>query len=251
MKIFRAELHTHTVLSPCASIEMIPPLIIAEAESKNINILAITDHNSIANIQAIIDAAAGSTVTIIPGIELQTQEEIHSICLFDTLPQAASFYASIEPALPDIENNADFFGEQFIVDQTGDFLGKEERLLIASANLSLTEAFFEVQRFGGLLIPAHVNRSAYGLLPVLGFVPQDIDLEILELSKHINPDDAYDEFPQLKGYHLIQNGDAHFLNEILGFNQFIVEEITIKEMTKAIRGQDGRKHKNLYHRIMN
>jgi 3',5'-nucleoside bisphosphate phosphatase len=246
MKNFRAELHTHTVLSPCASIEMIPPLIIAEAESKNIDILAITDHNSIANIQAVINAAAGSTVSIIPGIELQTQEEIHSICLFDTMPQAESFYASIETALPDLKNNADYFGEQFIVDQTGEFVRREERMLISSANLSITDAFYEVQRLGGLLIPAHVNRSAYGLLPVLGFVPQDIDLEILEVSKHIDPNEAFNEFPQLAGYHLIQNGDAHFLHEILGFNQFTVEEFSIQEMIKAMRGQDSRAYNNLY-----
>jgi len=247
MKKIRAELHTHTVLSPCASIEMIPPLIIAEAESKKIDILAITDHNSIANVEAVIEAAASSMVTIIPGIELQTQEEIHSICLFDTMPQASAFYSSIAPALPDLKNNADFFGEQFIVDQTGGFVMSEERLLIASANLSISDAYYEVKRFGGILIPAHVNRSVYGLLPVLGFVPEDIDLEILEISKHVDPDDALKNFPRLEGYQLIQNGDAHFLNEIIGFNQFNVEEFSIKEMIKAINYLDGRSYKNLYH----
>jgi hypothetical protein len=246
MKKIRAELHTHTVLSPCASIEMIPPLIIAEAEAKNIDILAITDHNSIANISAVIEAAAGSNVTVIPGIELQTQEEIHSICLFDTLSQVSSFYTFIEPTLPDLKNNADFFGEQFVVDRTGDFVRREERMLISSANISINDAFLEVRRLGGLLIPAHVNRSAYGLLPVLGFVPQDIDLEILEVSKHVDPIEIFAKFPQLMGYQLIQNGDAHFLHEILGFNQFTVEEFSIQEMIKAMRGQDGRTYNNLY-----
>lgn len=249
MNTYRAELHTHTVLSPCASIEMIPPLIIAEAQKKHIDIIAVTDHNSIANIRAVMDAAAGTNIIVIPGIELQTQEEIHSICLFDHLGQAEAFFSSVEPTLPDIQNNADYFGEQFIVDKTGDFICREERLLIASADLSLSEAFSEVKKHHGLMIPAHVNRSAYGLLPVLGFVPQDIDLQILEISKHINPDIAENDFPQLKGYHLIQNGDAHFLNEITGFNSFTIEKVSVEEIIMAIQNINGRSYKNLFHTI--
>jgi len=250
MKTYRAELHIHTVLSPCASIEMIPPLIISEAEKKHIDIIAITDHNSISNIQAVMDASQGSQVTVIPGIELQTKEEIHSLCLFDTMAQAKAFHARIEPSLPDIMNDSDFFGEQFVVDETGEFIRRENRLLISSANISISEAYIEVQRLGGLFIPAHVNRSTYGLLPVLGFVPQDIDLEIMEISKHLNPEHILKKFPQLKGYKIIQNGDAHFLNEIMGFNEFMMEKITIDEIIKAIKDQDGRKHRNLYHSIM-
>ena len=251
MKTFRAELHTHTVLSPCASIEMIPPLIIAEAQSKHIDILAITDHNSIENIQAVMKAAEGSGLIIIPGIELQTQEEIHSICIFDTLSRANAFFKSIESTLPHIENNSEFFGEQFIVDETGDFIRREKRLLIASAALSLSDAYTQVVNHQGLMIPAHVNRSAYGLLPTLGFVPQDIDLQILEISKHLDPDKAKDEFPQLAGYHLIQNGDAHYLNDITGFNQFTMEMPTIREISLAIQNIEGRSYKNLFHSLTN
>ncbi len=249
MKKYRAELHTHTVLSPCASIEMIPPLIIAEAVKKNIDILAITDHNSIANIQSVINAAQHSSVTIIPGIELQTREEIHSICLFNTMEQIESFYNRIYPAFPLIKNDRDFFGEQFIVDKTGDFIRREERLLISSANISLNDAFSEVKNCDGLLIPAHVNRSAYGLFPVLGFVPPDLDIKILEISKHLNPQNALDQFPQLANFYTIQNGDAHFLNEITGFNAFQMEKITVEEISNAIEQKNGRSYKNLYFEI--
>lgn len=250
MRKFRAELHTHTVLSPCASIEMIPPLIIAEAEKKEIDILAVTDHNHIANIKAVMDAARSSPVTVIPGLELQTREEVHSICLFDSLEQINTFYEQIYPTFPNIENDRDFFGEQFIVDKTGDFIRREERLLIASADLSLNDAYSQVINHGGLMIPAHVNRSAYGLMPVLGFVPPDLEVEILEISKHLNPQEAVNRFPQLKNYYIIQNGDAHFLEEITGFNLLEMEEINVKEISAAIRQKDGRKYKNLYSNVM-
>jgi predicted metal-dependent phosphoesterase TrpH len=109
LKAYRAELHLHTVLSPCASVEMIPPLIIQEAESKEINLIAVSDHNAIANIASVMRAAQGSSVTVLPAIELQTREEIHSLCLFDSLDQIEAFYKRILPSFPDIRNNVEYF----------------------------------------------------------------------------------------------------------------------------------------------
>jgi hypothetical protein len=244
-QIYRAELHLHTVLSPCAAIEMIPPLIIQTAESKGINLIAISDHNAIANIEAVMQAAQGTSVTVLPAIELQTREEIHSLCLFDSLAQIRDFFDQLTPFMPDIRNNVEFFGELFVVDQTGDFIRREERLLISSCSLSLKEAWQLVLGHQGLMIPAHVNRSAFGLFPVLGFIPQDINIEILEISRHITPAQALAEYPQLANYHLIQSGDAHFLEDTLGWNEFFIEKPTVNEIRKAILGIDGRKYRNL------
>ena len=245
LKLFRAELHCHTVLSPCASVEMIPPLIIREAVSKGINLLAIADHNSIENIQSVIEAADGSDVAILPGIELQTREEVHSICLFDTLSQIQDFFNEIDKTFPNIKNRSDFFGEQYVVDKTGDFIRKEDRLLITSSSLSLKNAIKIVQSNGGLLIPAHVNHTAYGLLPVLGFIPDDIDISVIEISKHLDPKDAVRKYLQLQNYNLIQNGDAHFLEDIIGFNQFLIEKPTIEEISFALLSKNHREYKNL------
>jgi 3',5'-nucleoside bisphosphate phosphatase len=249
LKIFRAEFHLHTVLSPCAAVEMIPPLIIEEALSKKIDLLAITDHNSIDNVSAVIDAAEGTGITVLPGIELQTREEIHSLRLFDSLDQAASFFKIIKSTFPAIVNNSEFFGEQFVVDKTGEFVRREERLLIASSSLTLKDAWGEVNSFGGLLIPAHVNRTAFGLLPVLGMVPTDIDLQVLEISRHLSFLQAIDQYPQLSNYWLIQGGDAHTLEDIKGWNQFTILEPTIKEILLALEGRSGRLYKNLLKNI--
>lgn len=241
---FKAELHVHTVLSPCASIEMIPPLIIQEAEEKGINLIAISDHNAIANIGAVMQAAQSSAVNVLPGIELQTREEIHSLCLFDTLDQIQAFYDQIKPTFPEIQNNTEYFGEQFVVDQTGDFIRREDRLLITSSSLSLKQAWNAVNQYQGLLIPAHVNRTAFGLFPVLGFIPEDISLEILEISRHITPEQARKEFPQLAKYHLIQSGDAHFLEDMIALNIFRMEKPTISEIKMALRGEECRSYQN-------
>lgn len=245
LSLYKAELHIHTVLSPCASVEMIPPLIIEEAKSKGINLIAITDHNSIDNIQSVIEAAEGTNLVVLPGIELQTREEIHSICLFDTLRQAHNFFQEIEHSFPNINNKSDYFGEQYIVDKTGIFLRKEERLLIFSSTLSLNDAIKIVRSAGGLLIPAHVNRKAYGLFPVLGFIPEDIDLNIFEISRNITPSEAIEIYPQLKDKYLIQNGDAHFLEDIIGYNQFLIKEPTVNEIQLALAGKNNRVYRNL------
>ena len=241
MKTYQAELHIHTVLSPCAGIEMIPPLIVQQAIQSGLNLIAITDHNASENVPAVIAAAKGEDLTVLPGMELQTEEEIHSICLFDTYEQLQGLQAVVDRTLPPIPNNTEFFGEQFIVDETGDFIRRKEELLINSARLSLEEAFKVVTDLGGLLIPAHVNREAFGLIYHLGFIPTDLDLQAVEISRHITPEKATLTYPQLTNYRLIQSGDVHYLSDFLGVNQFFIEEPTISELIKAFKGLDGRR----------
>jgi PHP family Zn ribbon phosphoesterase len=241
LKKFQAELHIHTVLSPCAGIEMIPPLIVRQAVEQGLNLIAITDHNASDNVTAVIEAAQDEDLSVLPGMELQTEEEVHCLCLFDTLEQLGELQVLVDRSLPPIKNNVEFFGEQFVVDSTGDFIRRKEQLLITSAQLSIEEAFRAVEDLGGLFIPAHVNRQAFGLIYHLGFVPMDLDLAALEISRHITPEKARQGYPQLQQYPLIQSGDVHYLDDFLGINQFILNEPTIHELKLAFKGAEGRR----------
>lgn len=243
MRTFRADLHVHTVLSPCAELEMQPPLIIKAAKKLGINLIAITDHNASANIESVQKAAQNYDITVLPGIELQTKEEVHALCLFDTLAQMKKFQELVDAKLPKTKNNPEFFGEQLIVDENGDFLRKEERLLITSANINLNEAFNLVSELDGLLIPAHVNRKANGLLEILGFVPPDIPFLALEISRHLSPTEALIKFPQIEKYTIIQNGDVHRLDDFIGTTIFEITEPSIHEIKLALKNQDGRSFK--------
>lgn len=243
LNTFRAELHVHTVLSPCAQIEMIPPLIVREALNSGIEILAITDHNASENIISIQKAAQNQNLIILPGMELQTKEEVHVLCLFDTLEQIREFQQFVDANMPDIPNKPDFFGEQFVVDETGDFIRNEEKLLLASADISLTQAYNKVEQLEGLFIPAHINRKAFGLIEVLGIVPTDIHIEAVEISRHITPEQATTRFPQIAGIPLIQNGDVHGIEEFLGANLITIEQPSIKELKWALQGMNGRSWK--------
>ncbi len=240
LKTYRADLHVHTVLSPCAGIEMIPPLIVEEATQRGINLIAITDHNGTANIGAVQKAARGADLVVLPGMELQTREEVHVLCLFDELAQAEALQGWVGERLPAIPNNPDFFGEQFVVDETGDFVRREERLLLSSVDVTLSEAWQKVNEIGGLFIPAHVNRTANGLLALLGLVPSDFPVEAMEISRHVTIEEAPKKFPQLRGYPLIQDGDVHFLDGFLGTTQWTIKTPCVAELRQAIHSQEGR-----------
>ncbi len=237
---FRADLHVHTVLSPCAEVEMIPPLIVERALENEIHLIAITDHNSSANFLAVQKAAKDTPLVVLPGVELQTREEVHTLCVFDDISQILEFQKIIDLSLPDYQNQPDHFGEQFIVDETGDFIRREDRLLITSTQLSLKEAWQIVTRMGGLFIPAHVNRKAFGLIEILGFVPTDIKINAVEISRHLSPVEARLKFPQLKGYPIIQNGDVHRLDEFLGALIFNISEATPSDISLALTASQGR-----------
>ena len=239
---FRSDLHVHTVLSPCAEVEMIPPLIVESALDNNIQLIAITDHNSSANFLAVQKAAKDTPLVVLPGIELQTREEVHTLCLFDDYSQILQFQEIIDRSLPNLQNQPEHFGEQFIVDETGDFIRREDRLLLTSTDLSLKEAWQFVTKIRGLFIPAHVNRKAFGLIENLGFMPTDIEVNAVEISRHLSPAEAFLKFPQLKGFPLIQNGDVHRLNEFLGSLIFTIADSTISEINLALSGSQGRSY---------
>ena len=60
MKTVIGDFHVHTLLSPCAEIEMTPHHIVMQAAEYGIQLLAVTDHNASANAVAAIQAGEQS-----------------------------------------------------------------------------------------------------------------------------------------------------------------------------------------------
>jgi PHP family Zn ribbon phosphoesterase len=240
MKKFRADLHVHTVLSPCADVAMIPPLIVQKALEHNIDLIAITDHNSSANVRAVQMAAKGTALKVLPGMEVQSREDVHLLTLFENVDTLETWQEQVDNSLPDLLNQPGFFGEQFVVDETGDFLRTETRLLLTSTGLSIDEIFERVDALGGLVIPAHVERFSYGLFPTLGLISEKWHLLALEISRHITPEKAIATFPALNHYELVQDGDVHQLDDFLGATIFTMAAPTLMEMRLAFNHIDGR-----------
>jgi len=240
-KPFLADLHIHTVLSPCAEVEMIPPLIMRQAKRLGLSLIAVTDHNACHNVAAMMRAAEGSGVHVMPGMELQSREEVHLLCLFDAIGPCQEWQKEVFQKLPHLANKEEVFGAQFVVDATGEPVGTESRLLAASVDMSIDEVVAKVHLLGGLVIPAHVDRPSFSLLANLGFVPDSLEVDGLEVTPHFVPGQGLQEWPQLKAWCLIVNGDAHRLKEIQNRTLFKVEAPLIQEISLALRGEEGRK----------
>ena len=219
---------------------MIPPLIVQTALEQKIDLIAITDHNASANVDAVQRAAAGTSLTILPGMEVQSREEVHLLTLFETLEAIEAWQQEVNCALPDLPNRPDFFGEQFIVDETGEFIRSEPRLLLTSTSFSIDEIFERVNSMGGMTIPAHVERTSCGLFPTLGLISEKWKFPALEISQHTTPEKAAAMFPALRKYPVIQSGDVHRLDEFIGRTIFTLAAPTVIELRKAFHNIDGR-----------
>lgn len=240
MKEFRADLHVHTVLSPCADVAMIPPLIVQNALEHQLDLIAITDHNASGNVRAVQKAAQGTKLTVLPGMEVQSREEVHLLTLFEEVQTLEAWQKQVDQALPDLQNQPGFFGEQFVVDETGDFIRSETRLLLVSTEFSIDEIFERVEALGGLVIPAHVERFSFGLFPTLGLISEKWKMLALEISRHITPERAMETYPVLRNYELVQDGDVHQLDDFLGTTIFSLESATLADMRLAFQHMDGR-----------
>jgi len=146
MKI-KADLHIHSTLSPCGSLDMSPNAIVQRALSLSLDAIAVTDHNSVQNSFYAAEAGKRHGLYFFYGLEAQTAEEAHVLCLFEDRHRTEKFYADIYPSLPDIKNNPDYFGDQVIVDEHDNIIGFEEKLLLNSLNLSISELMEKVLQY--------------------------------------------------------------------------------------------------------
>ncbi len=219
---------------------MIPPLIVQAALENNIDLIAITDHNASGNVRAVQKAAEGTSLTVLPGMEVQSREDVHLLTMFENPEALEAWQAFVDKALPNRPNGTDFFGEQFIVDETGEFIRSEPRLLLTSTDFSIDEIFERVQALEGIVIPAHVERTSYGLFPSLGSISEKWNVLALEISRHTTPEKVAETFPAVRKYPLIQSGDVHRLDEFLGTTMFTIDSPSLMEIRMAFNNIEGR-----------
>ncbi len=238
MKMYKADLHIHTCLSPCAEIDMSPKYIVKEAKKKEIHIVGICDHNSCENVPAVGGHAKnrGGDVNVIGGMEITSNEEVHILALFDDEEKLFSMQKIVYDNLHGI-NNEKRFGEQMLVNENDEVLGFTHKLLIGTTELSIEDIVNLIHELDGLAIAAHIDREGYSIIHQLGFIPQSIRLDAVELSYAGKNAD-------FKGLALpvITSSDAHAVNQIgRSFTRFFMEEPNLREIKKSLLGEDGRK----------
>ncbi len=229
------DLHIHTALSPCGDTDMTPNNIINMSVIKGLNVIAITDHNSIDNCHPCIQAGEKNGILVIPAMELQTKEEIHLLCLFKTLLIAERFREIVIDKLGTHENLPDFFGRQLIFDEQDCIIGENHRLLITSVGITLEDAIEKVNSLDGIAIPAHIDKGAYSIISNLGFVPDHLRITNIEVSKKTDIQTFQRKHPNLKKYNILRNSDAHHLWEISEREHYLeVKTLTIEEIFSVL-----------------
>lgn len=235
MMEFAVDFHIHSALSPCGDEDMTPNNIVKMALLKNLDIIAVTDHNSCANLPAFAEVAKENGLMLIPGMEVQTKEEVHIVCLFKRLEAAMKFSEIVYNSLPDVKNNEELFGRQLIFNSRDEIVGKVDKLLLSSTVLSVNDVFVIVRGFGGICIPAHVDRTGYSIITNLGFIPPSLRVKSVEISKNSSPEAIVKKYPFLKQYNFIISSDAHYLWDISEREFFIeMEYLSVSELFRKL-----------------
>ncbi len=203
------DLHIHSALSPCGDEDMTPNNIVNMALLKGLDVIAVTDHNSAANVQSIVKAAENK-LKVIPGIEVTTSEEVHVLCYFGSVEAAEDMGELLKKHLPPIKNRADIFGRQLLLDEQDNIIGEEESLLINAVGLDIYTVQRAAYERGGIFVPAHIDRSSYSITSNLGFLPPDLSVDGLEITA-----EGLEKYGVLyRGYEILTSSDAHYLENI-------------------------------------
>lgn len=240
---FFADLHVHTALSPCADDSATPPNIVASAIENGMQMIAVTDHNSAENVEAVVKCGKLHGLKVIPGMEVASREEVHLICLFRSVEDALKLQQIVYGALPDEGNQPEYFGRQLVMDMEGNTQGECMRLLIGAADLSLDDIIREVHRLEGLIIAAHVDRPSFSVIANLGMVPPGAAFDALEISASLQRSQALAMYPSIDRFPIVTASDAHFPRDIGGSpTLFLLEKMDLDEIRMAFQGRGEREY---------
>lgn len=229
------DLHIHSCLSPCGDSDMTPGNIVGMAVIKQLDVIALTDHNSCRNCPAFLKIAKDYGITAIPGMELCTAEEVHVLCLFPDLKDAMDFDEYVYGQIIPFPNEEAIFGKQEIVNELDEVIGKEPNLLINATNISFDQVFELTKKYNGIMIPAHIDKSTNSLLSNLGFIPPDSKFSCAELKNLAKLHELKKSNPYLEKCKIISNSDAHYLEYINEpVNYLYAKSKEVKDILEAL-----------------
>lgn len=240
LRAFRCDLHIHSCLSPCADLDIYPRALIEKSISEKLDVIALCDHNASENVAAALRLAAGRPITILPGMEVSSLEEVHVLALFNDLRDLLKLQSLVYDHLPG-KNREDIFGPQVIVNDRDEVEGMNERLLIGATDVPLIDIVSEIHMLGGIAIASHIDRPSYSILSQLGFIDPETAFDALEISAAIGLKQARRQYPELSAHAFIRSSDAHSLKEIgRAYSTLMLQAGNIRELRLAFERRQGR-----------
>ena len=240
LKKIKADLHIHTCLSPCGDMEMMPTAIVEKAKSKGLDVIGICDHNSSENIAAIKQAGEKNSLKVLGGMEVTSKEEVHILALFDVDKDLFKLQKIVYENLKGV-NDEEVFGYQLVVLENNEVIDLNKKLLIGATDLTVDKLIEIIHSLDGMAIASHIDRERFSLIGQLGFIPEGLELDGLELSPRYMSEKKKLDFPMSAGFPLVTFSDAHYIDDIgKTSTTFLLDDITVSELKKAMKNIDGR-----------
>ena len=231
------DLHIHSCLSPCGDDESTPANIAMLAKMLGLEVAALTDHNSCKNCPAFFEAAKAAELLPIAGMELTTQEEIHVLCLFPELDNAMEFDKYVHERIMPIKNKPEIYGNQLVKNSEDETVDIEDICLINATDIDFYSVKPLVRSYGGIMIPAHIDRKAFSLINSLGGVPSDAGFDCVEIKYPEAVENLTTKYPYIGECGVIFDSDAHYLENIsMPNNKLSVNEVSAKGVLETLGG---------------
>ena len=229
------DLHIHSCLSPCGDDDSTPANIAMLAKMLGLDVAALTDHNSCKNCPAFFEAAKAAELLPIAGMELTTQEEIHVLCLFPELDNAMEFDKYVHEHIMPIKNKPEIYGNQLVKNSDDETVDIEDICLINATDIDFYSVKPLVRSYGGIMVPAHIDRKAFSLINSLGGVPSDAGFDCVEIKYPEAVENLTAKYPYIGECGVIFDSDAHYLENIsMPNNKLSVGEASAKGVLERL-----------------
>ena len=178
---------------------------------------------------------------VIPGLEITSSEEVHVLGLFPSANEAQLAQDEVYARLSGV-NDERAIGYQVVVDEFDMVEDMEQALLIGSTTLNIYKVVDLIHGLGGLAIASHIDRPGFGILSQLGFIPDDLKFDALEVSKHMDMDTAGKKLGPSCNCPIVTSSDAHYVSDIgVVFTEARMAETSFDELKSAFHGIGQRK----------
>lgn len=193
---------------------MTPYNLVNMAKILGLDIIALTDHNSAQNCRAAMTVGESVGLTVVPGMELCTSEEVHIVCLFDDVNNAEAFSDYVLSTVPPVKNRSEIFGDQLIMNGGDGIVGTQELLLTTASGISIENAVETVGQYGGVCYPAHIDRSSYSVISNLGMITDEMNFAAVEMTENADQNEYRAKYPIIKDMPVFVSSDAHYLENM-------------------------------------
>lgn len=217
---------------------MTPNNIAQMSKLLGLNVIALTDHNSVLNCEAVMKLGSENDLCVIPGMELTTAEEIHVVCLFPNLDKALQWGDYVKAHQMQFPNRTDIYGRQVIMDENDEETGEVENLLILATDISVMNVKELVENYDGVCYPAHINRDSMSIISSLGGIPPECGFKTAEVSSSGNIEELKKAHPILADMLIVRDSDAHYLQNMKDAENFFeLDELTVDSVLKKLKNE--------------